>query len=371
MDFSERLYARYPSLRRLRLHHIERHWLTISFFFGFVVDALTLRRVDQLFDNLVLAWYILLAMGSMVALYAATAGKLSEKYGRSVRDWSPLVIQYALGGLASGMLIFYSKSGSWLASWPFLILILAVMVGNERLTRRAERLLLNLVMLFVGIFSYAALIVPVILGKIGAWIFLLAGALACALMYGFVRLLSRVVPNFMQANMRAAVFALASVYFALNVLYFTNIIPPIPLSLTALGVYHSVERLPDGNYALIYEQGPWYHLFKASDTTFHYQAGDTIYCFASVFAPTRLSTEIFHRWEYYDESAGKWQTHGRFAYGIGGGRDEGYRGYTAITRVQEGKWRCSVETARGQVLGRDTFRVVSGAVPRGLVNEVR
>lgn len=375
MDFFERLCARYPKLKRLPIHHVQKHWLTISFFFGFVVDWLTLNRVDHVFDNIVLAWYILLTMASMLILYAATAGKMpkrmSEKYEWHLREWMPLVIQYALGGLLSGMLIFYSRSGSWWASWPFLLVILAVMVGNERLTRRSERLLLNLTMLFVGLFSYSALVVPVVLGKMGAWIFVLSGVFALAMMYGFTRLLALVVPNFMRANMRMVAFTLLITYVVLNALYFTNIVPPIPLSLKELGVYHNVERLTNGSYALTYEKGKWYQLFKDSDTTFHYQTGDMIYCFASVFAPTSLSTEIYHRWEYYVPEDREWRTHSRLSYGIDGGRGGGFRGYSWVRHPSEGKWRCTVETARKQVLGSERFTVVNGSVPEGLVTELR
>lgn len=375
MDFFERLSVRYPALKHLPIHHVKRHGLTVSFFFGFIVDSLTLNRVDHVFDNIVLAWYIVLAMASMLILYAATAGKMPEKilekYGWYLREWSPLVIQYALGGLLSGMLIFYSRSGSWWASWPFLLVILGVMVGNERLTRRGEWLLLNLTMLFVGVFSYAALIVPVVLGKMGAWIFLLSGVLALVVMYGFARLLMLIVPNFMKANMRMITFTLLITYVILNVLYFTNAIPPIPLSLKELGVYHNVEKLEGGSYALTYEKGKWYEPFKDSDTTFHYQTGDMIYCFASVFAPTRLSAEIFHRWEYYVLEDHEWRTHSRLSYGIDGGRDGGFRGFSWVRHPTEGTWRCNVETARKQVLGSETFKVVNGSVPQGLVTELR
>ena len=372
MNLSEWFSARLTQVRRLPgMHHIERHWLTISFLFGFVVDSLTLKRADQVFDNIVLAWYIVLTMMSMLVLYAATAGKTPEKYEWYLREWTPLLIQYALGGLLSGMLIFYSRSGSWWESWPFLLVILAVMVGNERLTRRSERLLLNLTMLFIGLFSYTALVVPVVLGKMGAWIFVLSGALALALMYGFVRLLALVVPNFMHANMRMLAFTLGLTYVILNFLYFTNIIPPIPLSLKEIGAYHNVEKLENGSYALTYEKGKWYELFKDSDTTFRYQTGDMIYCFASVFAPTRLSVEIYHRWEYYVPEDHEWRTHSRLSYGIDGGRGDGFRGYSWVRHPHEGKWRCTVETERKQVLGSETFEVVEGMVPQGLVTELR
>ncbi|MBI4086821.1 DUF2914 domain-containing protein [Candidatus Kaiserbacteria bacterium] len=375
MDFIERLSARYPSLRRLPLHHVQKHWLTISFFFGVIVDNLTLSRVDKVLDNVALASYVILAMASLLIMYAATAGKLPQKilenYQQFVREWSEVALQFVFGNLLSGLLVFYSRSGSWWASWPFLLVILGVMVGNERLTRRGERLLLNLAMLFVGLFSYVALIVPVVMGKMGAWIFVLSGVIALVVMYGFVRLLALVVPNFMRANMRMVAFTLMLAYVVLNFLYFTNIIPPIPLSLKELGAYHNVEKLENGSYALTYEKGKWYELWKNSDTTFHYQTGDMLYCFASVFAPTRLSVEIFHRWEYYVPEDHEWRTHSRLSYGIEGGRGEGYRGYSWVRHPTPGTWRCTVETDRKQVLGSETFEVVEGQVPIGLVTELR
>lgn len=373
MTLSERLHAHYAKVRHHKVvHHIEHHWLTISFIVGYIFDNLTLLRVDSLLDHAFLASYVVIAMASLLALYAGTAGKLPEKYEWYAKEWSPIVLQFVFGNLLSGMFVFYGRSGSWWASWPFLLMIFGVMVGNELVTRRAQRLLLNLAMLFVGLFSYTVLIVPVVLAKMGAWIFLLSGVLALLLMCGFVRVLALVVPNFMRANMRMIAFTLGLLYVLFNFLYFTNIIPPIPLSLKELGIYHNVAHLENGEYALTYEKGAWYQFFKDSDNgTFHYQIGDMIYCFASVFAPTNLSTEIYHRWEYYVPEDGEWRTYSRLSYPIDGGRGEGYRGYSWVRHPAPGKWRCTVETDRKQVLGSETFEVVEGAVPMGLVTELR
>lgn len=371
MSLYARLVERYPTLEKLPVSGLKRHWLTASFFLGFIVDSITLNRVDQLFDNFVLATHVTLAMASMLALYAATAGKVPERFEQPLRRYAPLVTQYAFGGLLSGMLIFYGRSGSWFASWPYLLIILAVIVGNETLTRRGERLVFNLTIFFVGLFSYLVLLLPVLLGAMGAWIFVLSGFAALVVFAGFVRVLRLVVPNFMRANLRLLVFVIGLVYALMNVLYFTNAIPPIPLSLKDLGVYHALERLEGGDYALTYEKGAWYEPFKRSDETFHYQPGDALYCFTAVFAPARLSTEIFHRWEYYVPGDREWRTYGRFSYPIEGGRDGGFRGYTMLEHASPGEWRCTVETGRKQVLGRETFDVVVGTPPRGLVTELR
>lgn len=344
---------------KVPMRTLRRYWLTFAFLFGFVVDNITLNRVDQLFDNIVLATYVMLAMASMLVLYAASAGKLPERVTPFLRTYTPLAVQFSFGGLLSGMLVFYSRSGSWLESWPFLLLILGVILGNEFIRDRTRRLVFNIAVLFVGLFSYVVLIVPVVLGVMGTLVFFASGVISLALMYGFLRVLYLIVPRFLELQWRTVLFTIGSIFLFLNTLYVANIIPPIPLSLTHVGIYHSVVRFDDGRYQLTYEAPPWWAPWRRSNSDFRFVEGDTVFCFASVFAPTRLLTDIYHRWEQYDKVAGRWVTHTRVAYPIAGGRDGGYRGYTLISNYEEGRWRCTVETPRGQVLGRDTFSILS------------
>ncbi len=339
---------------------VRHHWLTVAFILGFVLDNLTLNRVDQLFDNIVLLTYVILAMVSILALYAGTAERYGERTNHFLRTKAPLLMQYAFGGLLSGMLIFYGRSGSFVDSWPFFLMILGVIYGNETIKDRAGRMVYNLVIFFVGLSSYVVLVIPVILGKMGPWIFVGSGVVSLAIMYLFCRVVERVVPNFMRLQKRSLVFIIGLIYVTLNVLYFTNIIPPIPLSLKHVGIYHSVVRQDSGIYALAYEKPKWWEWYRNSDGTFHYATGEDVYCYASVFAPARLATNIYHRWEYYDEIKDSWVEHSRIAYTIQGGRGDGYRGYTQISNYREGEWRCTVETERGQIIGKETFTIASG-----------
>lgn len=342
---------------------IQRHWLTMSFFFGFLLDNLTLNRVDQVFDNVILATYVLLSMVAMLVLYAGAASKFPEKLNFYARTYAPLFVQFAFGGLLSGMLIFYGRSGAWVQSWPFMLIIVAVIYFNETLKDRAGRLVFNLAIFFVGLFSYVVLLVPVLTGKMGAWVFVGCGLIALLITHLFIRVLYMIVPNFLSLHMRAVVVTIGTIYVVLNGLYFTNVIPPIPLSLKHVGIYHSVVRFDTGEYQLRYEAGKWYQPFKRSDKVFHPGAGDNVFCFAKVFAPTKLQTDIYHRWEYKN-AAGEWVEHFRTSYAIAGGNDGGYRGYTLISNFNDGTWRCSVETGRGQVLGREVFTIDSSQ-PRG------
>jgi hypothetical protein len=344
--------------------HVKRHWLTFAFLLGFVIDNLTLNRVDQLFDNVLLFSYVLIAMLSMVYLYAGVAGRLPETWIPYSRIYAPLLTQYAFGGLLSGMLIFYGRSGTWAESWPFLVLILLVIYGNETIRDRASRLVFNLSMFFVGLFSYVVLVIPVATGYMGPWIFLASGVLALVIMRLFLLCLHFIIPNFLELQMKTVVFTIGCIFAGLNFLYFTNIIPPIPLSLKEVGIYHSVVRFEDNSYQLKYEDPPWWQFWRRSDKTFHPTPDNNIFCFARVFAPARISTDIYHSWDYYDAEKEKWVEYARLSYVISGGRDEGYRGYTLVENYRDGKWRCSVETKRGQVLGREDF-IVDSSQPAG------
>jgi hypothetical protein len=173
----------------------------------------------------------------------------------------------------------------------------------------------------------------------------------------------------MRANTRRLVLTLGAIYASLNILYFTSVLPPIPLSLTDLEVIHSVERTEAGMYRIVTEDQPWWLDYTFFKPTINPSAG-SVSCFSSVYAPTRLSTRIFHRWEYKDE-AGKWREYARIGYSIAGSNENGYRGYTTISNYQNGVWRCSVETQRGQVLGRSSFIIDTSNPASNLVTRLK
>ncbi len=348
----------------------KRHLLTVSFFLGFIIDSFTLNRIDQTFDIAVLLFYIILTMVSMILLYGSVSEKYFERLNPFFKKWSPYLIQYSFGGLLSGMLIFYGRSGAFYESWPFMLMIIAAVYGNETIKDRATRLVYNLGMFFVGMFALVVLMVPVFLGKMGPLVFMGSGLIALTIMYWFVRVLTYMVPNFMALQRKSAVFTIGIIFAVFNFLYFANIIPPIPLSLKEVGIYHGVVRFDNDTYQVTYEKPKWWEFSQDSDKTFHSAPGDNIFCFASVFAPTRLATNIYHRWEFYNEKTKNWIDHGRYAYAISGGRGDGFRGYTMISNYEEGAWRCTVETERGQSLGRVDFEVVPGE-KRELVTQIK
>ncbi len=334
---------------------IKKHWLTVGFILGFFTDMLLLNRVDDKVDNLILLFYATLATLSLLLLYVGVAEKAPAFMAGIFRRYAPIFMQYAFGGLLSGMLIFYGRSGDWLASWPFLLLILSVIFGNELVEKRSNRLVYQLALYFIGLFSYVVLVVPVVTGKMGDGIFVFSGLLSLLIVTFIIQILYRIVPNFMFANTRQIILTIGCIYAGLNGLYFTSLIPPIPLSLTELEIVHSVSKASSAGYRIVTEEQPWYVKLPLIHATLH-PSGDSIACFSRVFAPTKLTTKIFHHWEYQD-SNGDWQEHFRFGYEISGVNSNGYGGFTRVESFADGLWRCSVETERGQVLGRETVRI--------------
>lgn len=347
---------------------IKQHWLTVGFLLGFVTDYILLNSIDDLFDNLVLLFYALLSSVSVLLFYTGIAERGPQFFYNFLKRFAPLLMQYSFGGLLSGMLIFYGRSGDWLASWPFLLLIVAVVVGNEFIGKRSDKLIFHLALYFTGIYSYVVLVTPVLLGKMGDWIFILSGVVALVWVTFVVQILYKIIPNFMNLNTKRIIVTLGGVYIGFNVLYFTNAIPPIPLSLTKLEVAQSVVRQTNGNYRIELEEQAWYTHLPFIHPVIH-PKNDSIACFARVYAPTKLSTKIFHRWEYQNEK-GSWHEQFRFGYDIAGSNQGGYRGYTVLQNYRAGIWRCTVETERGQVLGREVFQIITIGPTGRLVTEI-
>ena len=282
---------------------------------------------------------------------------------------SPFLMQYAFGGLLSGFFVFYIRGASLATSWPFLVLLFGLLVGNEFFRTRYQRFTFQVSILFFVLYSYMIFFMPVVVGSMGAWVFLLSGVVSLIviglLLYGF----SYLMPTAIHYLHRGIVISIGGIFLAVNAMYFLNILPPLPLSLKEAGVYHNITRVPSG-YRVVGEEQPWYG-FLISREKIHISVGSPVYFYSAVFAPTRITeTRIVHHWEYFNEKTDAWVNRTRIEFSIAGGRDGGYRGYSLKTNVEAGLWRVRVETARGQVLGQTSFRVENVPETPVLVEQV-
>ncbi len=326
-----------------------------------MTDYILLNRVDDQVDNTILTFYAGLATASLIFFYAGIAKRFGDRFSVIVERYAGGLMQYASGGLFSGMLIFYGRSGSLLSSWPFLLFIISAILGNELIKNRGRQLVFNLYAYFIGIFSFVVLQVPVITGKMGGLVFVASSVGALVIVYIVVQILTLLIPNYLQMEMRKIVFVILSTFALLMTLYFTNVLPPIPLSLSEITIAQSVTKVGN-DYEVVYEPAPWWQFWRLAHETFNPGATHSVACFTRVFAPTKLTTDIYHVWEYKDKN-GNWTEHFKLKYQVAGSDGKGYRGYTAISSYHDGVWRCRVETARGQVIGQQVFTIDSSVAP--------
>lgn len=90
---------------------LRRHWLTVCFVLGFITDFLLLNQIDNVIDNSILVFYTVLATASLLLFYVGVTERGPAFSILFFRKYAPLGMQYAFGGLLSGMLIFYGRSG--------------------------------------------------------------------------------------------------------------------------------------------------------------------------------------------------------------------------------------------------------------------
>ncbi len=334
---------------------------------GFFADNLILlKRVDVWTSNALFFSYLALAAASIVVLNLITTGRIRVAWVLRITPVIPVITQFAFGGLFSGYLSLYSRSASFPLSWVFVVIVTALLLGNERFVRQYMKFSFQVSMLFTVLFSFLIFFLPVVFHQIGPWMFVISGATSLVVISLFLRSMFLLMPELLRERTHIA-RVIAGICIVFNILYFSSAIPPLPLALKAAGVYHSVESGQDGLFRLGGEAAPWYERYLPYGTTFHHAPGQIAYAYSAVFAPTGISTVILHEWQRYDAATGEWVPHATVRYPIQGGRDGGYRGYSYIKDISGGKWRVNVITQYGQLIGRISFTVVDVPTPVPIV----
>ena len=154
----------------------ERQLSAFGMLAGFVTDNFMFRRVDLPNTQLIFIAYLVVAAVSILVLHIFNARNDPDTPPPRWHAFIPMATQFALGGLWSGFLIFYTRSAVLLASWPFLLVLAAIFIGNEFFKHYHSRLAFTSTLLFFGLFSYAIVTVPIFTRSVGVFTFLLSGA---------------------------------------------------------------------------------------------------------------------------------------------------------------------------------------------------
>ncbi len=322
---------------------------------GFIADIFTLNRIDQVFDNAILITHLLIS-GTSIALLFSRETSFGEKYLNPKRiSWLENAMVFSFGALFSGFVIFYTRSGSLTTTWPFILVMLLLMLGTEFTKQYFYRLRMQIVVYATALISWSIFFIPVISKRISSLMFTLSTITALFLIGIFLFILHKINRQKLHKHIKKIGIAILSIIGLFHLLYFTNILPPIPLSLKYIQSYYEVEYV-NGNYYAQYESTPWYSLKKRNDSMY-WRPGEDIFVFTKIFAPTDLSTNIVHTWEFYDEPNREWVTRDRINLPITGGRADGYRAFSKKTNLTHGSWRVRVTTTNNLILGNYRFEI--------------
>lgn len=336
----------------------ERPVSSISLVGGFVFDALTLKRVDLFWENVWVIGHLVIVGTCIVLINGIDRQEGDEANPSKLHFWLTNLQQFFYGGIWSTYLVFYFRSGDIATAWPFLLILALSFWANEALKRHFVRLVFQVTLFYLSLFSFAIFLVPVLMHKISTGTFLLSGAVSLVAIALFLALIRSVNKEEFKKSKKILFASITGIFLLVNILYFTNLIPPTPLSLKEAGVYYSVQKNQSGNYISIGEVKTFADYFKLYPD-FKLLSGMPVFAYSAVFSPPGFSNKLIHEWQHYDTIKKTWVTVSRVNLAVVGGRESGFRTYSLkTTNLSLGHWRVNVLTESGQVIGRIKFNLV-------------
>ncbi len=351
------------ALQRLKLHYQshERELDIIAFVGGFMFDIVMIDRID--------AWSTIVQQAAYLVLIAVILLQMFFAEGRPAADPTVMpalkrwyfeyrvpFVHFLLGTLLNLYTLFFFKSSSLIVSFAFMIVLVLLLAANE--SRRMKRIGLSFkfALFSLCLLSFCASIVPIFVGSIGLFVFMLSMLVGCVPLAVIYRRIRIHAPERIRQARQQILVPFGFVLIVFLSLYVVRLIPPVPLSIPFIGVYHDVQR-SDDTFRLSHER-PYWKFWHHGDQDFAAQPGDKVYAFFRIFSPARFSDEVLMRW-YWKDGAGHWKLQDSIPIKIVGGREQGFRGYGMKSNYQPGEWKLRVETMDEREIGRVYFEVTS------------
>jgi hypothetical protein len=345
-----------PERARRIAARLSPYSVLLTFAAGFLFDFFTMQRIDA-WTDLAFQLAYLLGLTSLLVLQRRHETGRWTPDGRVARLWAYNVeaLHFLYGGLLSAYVVLYFRSSTGARPLVFFLLLIAVMIVNEVPHIRRAGYQLRLGLYAFCVLSFLNYFVPILIGRMGGWVFTLALVLSAGVVWLVAHVLTRVDDE--PAVQRWRLFRPAAVVCAtVAVLYVLRLIPPVPLSVQFHGIYHDVMRRA-GSYTLVYEAPSVLRFWRRDSRPFYRRSGDRVHYFARVFAPSRFRPRIVTVWES-QQADGTWRASDRIPLPIVGGRTEGFRTFAYKSNFTPGRWRVTVETEDGRAVATLSFEVV-------------
>jgi hypothetical protein len=325
------------------------------FFLGFCFDLLLLRSIDSV--------PVLIQQGSYVALLSVlilfdhhywvtkTLPPGWKGWILARRDW---VIHFLFGSLFNAFFVFYFRSSvvSSLSFFIFIPLLVLLLALNELPLFRNLGPVMRVALWSFACTSFWVYLLPLLFGFLSAWLFVLAVFLSIISVFGLWYLAVHFTDDF-KWNFWRAVVPSISVQVLLLVLYFSGLVPPVPLSLKWIGAYHEVRK-PDGTELLYVRDG--FRFWEQGAQTFLARPQDKLNVWMRIFAPKRFKDDIYVAWQHKNER-GQWIQTDHIRLQLRHSGQTGWTGHTYKANWLPGEWKVDVLTADARLLGSIEIKV--------------
>ncbi len=376
------------------------HINTAFFFIGFIVDAILLPDYLNPISKYLGAIYIAVASALLLIknngdLLRPKKGKLCDVFDRvcvyneKINYAIDLAIAFVLGSGLSFVFIYYYRSVQISVMWPILIGMLALMCMNEFVKNITRRALMEIAILMFTVYLYFIYVFPILFYNLTAYTLVLS--VIFALLFNIA--LTRAIlweKRGLDININRFGYKLLAINIfipvVMGILYITNNLPAVPVTLRNVEVYNEVIKVTDKKLGNIYtsvnydkncarnvnaitDKKDYWNDFKELFITKNIgvqkctdiMAGtaNRVTVYTAVYMPGYFfkNNMISHVWEYYEN--GNWVEKKRITYPIVSGRDGGYRGYTYIDNPAGGKWKIRVINNDNRLIGEYKFKVVA------------
>lgn len=380
MDFLDRLRE------RATVQKIEKFFPAFAFLGGFSWDSMTIGSKIYGTDLVILSVYYLLAFISIYFIATKHIAKVEERqscyavpgddssnfFSRiSCPVWPAAwigrltcVVQFCFGNLYSALVICYFKSSGTIASFVIVLILVALLVGNEFLKEKYENFGICLAFLCLLGTMFFNFLIPHLVHRMGTFWFFFSTILSAGICY----LLWMKSSRDFSRNKRFLI-APISITVALSIAYLVNWIAPVPLVLKQQIVCKNFDR---ETYSCDVDKPGFWQDIGFSQLTIHKDEGDEIYFMSSVYAPAELKAPVEFRWYYKEPSTNKFKLTDKITSNrmvVMGGRDAGYRSYSKKKNIPPGTYKVETAYKNGAVIGAKTFKVLEGIPEHGFIRD--
>lgn len=324
----------------------QRHQVLVGvivFLSGFLIDVFTLGEIDDTFSLLQQFVYLVIIGSILFYELLDKTPKFIEKFWA----YRELILQFLFGSLLSIYTLYFFHSASQLTGFLFIILLGLLLIANEFPQFQKLEFGVKFIVFSLCVISFSLIIFPILFGHISILGFFVSILASLAIFAGLYYWKQHSVVEIKKKYLYPVIGTHIFFVFA----YFFNIIPPVPIAVKHIGVYHQIEKLPD-TYRVSYIP-PKYLFWLDTNDDFYARENDTLNIFVQIFSPRAFSDRVYL--EFYRDG----QKQDRIPLAIRGGRSEGYRGFVTKKNYGPGNWKVVVISSDHRPFGDFSFKVHS------------